>query len=135
MPTCLRIDAGHSAYFSRPDERTARILAAGGNADTMPLLSLAEGTGVFKPHEIQALREVLDDYHASNQELGHRCVTAIDDGLRPRRHGDEIPKQRFDDNQSQSERLAIAPAGAMFRQCGGSFEPTKDVLARRRLQQ
>jgi GNAT superfamily N-acetyltransferase len=40
------------------------------------LLQLAEATGVFKPMEIHALREVLDDYHASNKELGHVSVTA-----------------------------------------------------------
>jgi ribosomal protein S18 acetylase RimI-like enzyme len=49
-------------------------------ADTPALLVLAEETGVFKPHEIQALREVLDDYHASNRELGHRCVSDERDG-------------------------------------------------------
>src|SRR5262249_14949381 len=43
--------------------------------DTPTLLTLAEGTGVFKPHEIQALQEVLDDYHATNQAHGHRSVT------------------------------------------------------------
>jgi len=48
--------------------------------DTPLLLALAEGTGVFKPHEIQALREVLDDYHASNRALGHRSVTQEQDG-------------------------------------------------------
>lgn len=44
-------------------------------ADTPVLLDLAHGTGVFKPHEMQALQEVLDDYHASNKDEGHRCVT------------------------------------------------------------
>jgi ribosomal protein S18 acetylase RimI-like enzyme len=43
--------------------------------DTPVLLELAEETGVFKPLEIQALREVLDDYHAINREAGHRSVT------------------------------------------------------------
>jgi len=43
-------------------------------ADTPTLLALADGTGVFKPLEIQALQEVLDDYHAQNQRLGHRSV-------------------------------------------------------------
>ncbi len=47
-------------------------------ADTPALLELAAGTNVFKPLEIQALREVLDDYHASNQALGHRSVTEIE---------------------------------------------------------
>ena len=43
--------------------------------DTPALLKLTEGTGVFKPHEIQALDEVLSDYHAGNRELGHLAVT------------------------------------------------------------
>jgi ribosomal protein S18 acetylase RimI-like enzyme len=49
-------------------------------ADTPGLLVLAQGTGVFKPHEIQALDEVLSDYHASNREGGHRSVTWEEDG-------------------------------------------------------
>ena len=49
-------------------------------ADTPTLLALAEGTGVFKPHEIVALREVLDDYHAANHGEGHSRVTAEEDG-------------------------------------------------------
>jgi ribosomal protein S18 acetylase RimI-like enzyme len=48
--------------------------------DTPTLLRLAEGTGVFKPHEIQALREVLDDYHASNHALGHKGITSEQQG-------------------------------------------------------
>lgn len=44
-------------------------------ADTDALVSLAEETGVFKPLEIEALREVLDDYHAVNHTYGHRAVT------------------------------------------------------------
>jgi ribosomal protein S18 acetylase RimI-like enzyme len=36
--------------------------------DTLRLLELAAGTGVFKPHEITALNEVLDDFHAGNHE-------------------------------------------------------------------
>jgi len=49
-------------------------------ADTPVLLQLAEGTAVFKPHEIEALKEVLDDFHAYNREHGHRCVTREDRG-------------------------------------------------------
>jgi GNAT superfamily N-acetyltransferase len=48
--------------------------------DTPVLLQLAEGTGVFKPHEIEALKEVLDDYHAHNQQHGHRCATREERG-------------------------------------------------------
>ena len=44
-------------------------------ADTRALLALTAQTGVFKPHEIQALDEVLTDYHATNSSLGHRSVT------------------------------------------------------------
>ncbi len=44
-------------------------------ADTPQLLELTSGTGVFKPHEIDALNEVLADYHASNHRQGHRSVT------------------------------------------------------------
>jgi len=48
--------------------------------DTPVLLPLATETGVFKPHEIQALDEVLCDYHATNQRLGHCSVTYEDAG-------------------------------------------------------
>ncbi len=50
-------------------------------ADTPELLDISQQTGVFKPLEIQALREVLDDYHAENHEMfGHRSVTYERDG-------------------------------------------------------
>jgi ribosomal protein S18 acetylase RimI-like enzyme len=49
-------------------------------ADTPELVSLATATGVFKPFEIQALEEVLDDYHATNHAHGHRSVTCEIDG-------------------------------------------------------
>jgi ribosomal protein S18 acetylase RimI-like enzyme len=48
--------------------------------DTPALLKLTEGTGVFKPHEIQALDEVLSDYHAGNRDEGHVAVTDERDG-------------------------------------------------------
>src|SRR5271155_1015092 len=43
--------------------------------DTPLLLTLAEDTGVFKPLEIHALREVFDDYHQTNQHHGHISIT------------------------------------------------------------
>jgi ribosomal protein S18 acetylase RimI-like enzyme len=43
--------------------------------ETPTLTALAEETKVFKPFEITALKEVLDDYHAFNHAHGHRCVT------------------------------------------------------------
>jgi ribosomal protein S18 acetylase RimI-like enzyme len=49
-------------------------------ADTATLLTLAEGTGVFKPHEIEALKEVLTDYHAYNHQHGHVSVTCEKSG-------------------------------------------------------
>jgi ribosomal protein S18 acetylase RimI-like enzyme len=44
-------------------------------ADTPTLLELTSGTGVFKPHEVEALGEVLSDYHATNHLHGHQAVT------------------------------------------------------------
>ena len=49
-------------------------------ADTAALVELARETGVFKPHEIVALKEVLDDYHGEYQGEGHFCVTYEDNG-------------------------------------------------------
>ena len=46
-------------------------------ADTPALVALAEGTGVFKPAELVALREVLDDYHAANAALAHRAIALV----------------------------------------------------------
>src|SRR5262245_23894429 len=48
--------------------------------DTPTLLKLAETTAVFKPMEIEALKEVLDDYHDHAQAMGHRAVTSEQDG-------------------------------------------------------
>jgi len=47
--------------------------------ETPALVEMAQGTGVFKPHEIQALREVLDDFHAGVNVNGHRAVVAEED--------------------------------------------------------
>lgn len=41
--------------------------------DTQTLIDLTAGTGFFKPLEIDALREVLDDYHTTNIAHGHRA--------------------------------------------------------------
>jgi GNAT superfamily N-acetyltransferase len=50
--------------------------------DIPAFLSLAESTGVFKPLEIETLREVLDAYFESEAHDGHVCV-AFDAGARP----------------------------------------------------
>lgn len=44
-------------------------------ADDSALLAVARNTGVFKPLEIDALKEVLTDYHALNHVHGHRSAT------------------------------------------------------------
>ncbi len=49
-------------------------------ADTPTLLDIARGTGVFKPLEIDALREVLDDYYSTDHAEGHRAVCYEQDG-------------------------------------------------------
>jgi ribosomal protein S18 acetylase RimI-like enzyme len=49
-------------------------------ADTPALLTLTQRTGVFKPFEIDALKEVLDDYYATNQAEGHVAITWEEDG-------------------------------------------------------
>ena len=49
-------------------------------ADTPTLLALTQGTTVFKPHEIKALEEVLDDYYSEAHAHGHRCVTYEQEG-------------------------------------------------------
>ncbi len=46
--------------------------------DTDALVSLTEATGLFRPIEVQALREVLDDYHATNRADGHRSITCVE---------------------------------------------------------
>jgi ribosomal protein S18 acetylase RimI-like enzyme len=48
--------------------------------DTDCLVALTARTGVFKPHELVALREVLDEYHAGNVELGHRAFACVEEG-------------------------------------------------------
>jgi GNAT superfamily N-acetyltransferase len=48
-------------------------------ADTDDIVRLVEGTGVFKPHEIETLREVLDDFHEENHRHGHRSFTMMAD--------------------------------------------------------
>jgi ribosomal protein S18 acetylase RimI-like enzyme len=44
-------------------------------ADTPLLVAMTEKTRVFKPLEIAALQEVLDDFHAGTAGEDHRCIT------------------------------------------------------------
>src|SRR5689334_14654744 len=48
--------------------------------ETPALVEMARRTEAFKPIEIQALQEVLDDYHDHNAALGHRAVAIERDG-------------------------------------------------------
>ena len=48
--------------------------------DTTALVDIAEGTGVFKPAEVVALREVLDDYHREAHARGHHASAFERDG-------------------------------------------------------
>jgi len=49
-------------------------------SETERLKEIAWATQVFKPIEIQALGEVLDDYHAMNIRHGHRAITYEKEG-------------------------------------------------------
>jgi ribosomal protein S18 acetylase RimI-like enzyme len=49
-------------------------------ADTHRLLELTEATGVFKPHEVETLDEVLTEYHAVNLAHDHVAVADERDG-------------------------------------------------------
>src|ERR1700730_11521499 len=48
--------------------------------DTPALVAMTEGTGLFLPIDLQALAEVLADYHPVEKGEGHRCVTYEQDG-------------------------------------------------------
>jgi ribosomal protein S18 acetylase RimI-like enzyme len=48
--------------------------------DTRVILALATRTGVFKPHEIAAIEEVLADYFAANCRFEHRAITFEEHG-------------------------------------------------------
>lgn len=51
-------------------------------SDTDALVQLAEATRLFKPIEIVALREVLDDYHAVNHADNHHAIAIeANDGI------------------------------------------------------
>ena len=49
-------------------------------ADTPELVAMTAGTGIFKPMEVDTLREVFDDYFATEQALGARCFVLERDG-------------------------------------------------------
>jgi ribosomal protein S18 acetylase RimI-like enzyme len=57
------------------------MIRATSESETDQLVAIALETGVFKPIEIKALEEVLNEFHDSNHALGHRCVTFEQDGV------------------------------------------------------
>jgi hypothetical protein len=48
--------------------------------DIPALVDLARETGVFKPLEVEALREVLEDYFKTNRAAGHLATTYEEEG-------------------------------------------------------
>jgi ribosomal protein S18 acetylase RimI-like enzyme len=50
-------------------------------ADTPRLLELTAGTGFFKAHDVETLREVLDEYYAANQAFDHQAFVSERDGV------------------------------------------------------
>ena len=48
--------------------------------DTPALVALTAGTGVFKPFEIDVLKEVLDDFHAGRMGDDHHAVVLEREG-------------------------------------------------------
>ncbi|CAN5175706.1 hypothetical protein BH11PLA2_BH11PLA2_07070 [soil metagenome] len=49
--------------------------------DTPSLVAQAAGTKFFYAHEIDTLKEVLDDYHVESHADGHRAYTWLEDGV------------------------------------------------------
>ena len=49
-------------------------------AETDTLVALTDATGLFKPFEVVALREVLDDFHATHHADDHHAVTCEIEG-------------------------------------------------------
>jgi GNAT superfamily N-acetyltransferase len=50
-------------------------------AETEDLAALADGTGVFKPLEIEALRDLLSYHRDEGHSVGHQAVTLERDGV------------------------------------------------------
>lgn len=48
--------------------------------ETPRLVAMTDATGLFKPMEVEALEEVLNDYHELNHKHGHCCISFEKDG-------------------------------------------------------
>jgi ribosomal protein S18 acetylase RimI-like enzyme len=55
--------------------RTTAMIRTSTPDETPVLVKIAHETNVFKPHELVALEEVLNDFHESNKNHGHHAVT------------------------------------------------------------
>src|SRR5690242_1031714 len=55
-----------------------RIVRATVPADTEPIVHLTAATGVFKPHEIETLREVLAEFFSGAAGPGHCCHSLLE---------------------------------------------------------
>src|SRR5262249_12798666 len=75
-------NGGHDAESSAaaPAALEATMIRPTVPEDSAAIMHLTKVTGVFKPIEIEALKEVLDDYFDSNHALGHQCVTDEEHG-------------------------------------------------------
>jgi ribosomal protein S18 acetylase RimI-like enzyme len=51
-------------------------------ADTAALVALSGSSGLFQPGELDAVRAMLDEYHATNAANSHHIITYEDDGTR-----------------------------------------------------
>lgn len=80
MKTRNKISHRTLAFYGGDSDNAMMIIRLTAPEDTEPLVAIAERTGVFKPHEIAALGEVLDDYFAFNHNEGHRSFTADSNG-------------------------------------------------------
>ncbi len=50
-------------------------------ADIPLIISLTDRTAMFKPLEVEALQEVLDDYFAVTRDMGHKAAVLIEQGI------------------------------------------------------
>ena len=49
-------------------------------ADSLALVALSGGSGLFRPEELDAIQGMLDAYHATNAANGHRILTCEEGG-------------------------------------------------------
>ena len=72
----------HQQEGSFAVEERAAMIRSVVPADTPALVALSGSSGLFKPDELDAIRAMLEDYHASKVGQGHRILT-FDEGGDP----------------------------------------------------